>query len=64
LIASAIAFPFTFLGVQLGLALFRRVNDEQFLLIIFWLILISGMVLISREFIAYILSDSVMSSAV
>jgi uncharacterized membrane protein YfcA len=57
LIASAIAFPFTLLGVQLGLYVYRRVNDEQFLLVIIWLILISGLVLISREFITYILSD-------
>jgi hypothetical protein len=63
LIASAIAFPFTFLGVQIGLALYRRVNDEQFLLVIIWLILISGMVLISREFIAFMLSDGIVSLA-
>lgn len=63
LIASAIAFPFTLLGVQLGLYVYRRVNDEQFLLVIIWLILISGLVLISREFITYILSDPAVLTA-
>jgi hypothetical protein len=29
--------------------LYRRVNDKQFLQIIIWLILISGLVLVSRE---------------
>jgi uncharacterized membrane protein YfcA len=37
------------LGARLGIMLYRRVNDKQFLQIIIWLILISGLVLVSRE---------------
>ncbi|MBL6781587.1 MAG: sulfite exporter TauE/SafE family protein [Alphaproteobacteria bacterium] len=56
LFLALLAFPFTLLGARLGLLLYRRVNDEQFLRIIIWLILISGVVLVSREW-AYVISQ-------
>ena len=49
LFLAMLAVPFTLLGARLGLVLYRRVNDGQFLQIIIWLILISGLVLVSRE---------------
>ncbi len=49
LFLAMLAVPFTLLGAKLGITLYRRVNDEQFLQIIIWLILISGLVLVSRE---------------
>ena len=49
LFMALLALPFTVLGARLGIMLYRRVNDKQFLQIIIWLILISGLVLVSRE---------------
>ncbi|MGB2436822.1 MAG: sulfite exporter TauE/SafE family protein, partial [Candidatus Puniceispirillales bacterium] len=49
LFLAVLAVPFTLIGAKLGITLYRRVNDEQFLRIIIWLILISGLVLVSRE---------------
>ena len=48
----AVAFPFSVLGTQTGIFVFRRLNDRQFQRLLIWLILASGLVLLARELIA------------
>jgi uncharacterized membrane protein YfcA len=48
----AVAFPFSVLGTQTGIFVFRRLNDRQFQRLLIWLILASGLVLLGRELIA------------
>jgi uncharacterized membrane protein YfcA len=50
----AVAFPFSVLGTQTGIFVFRRLNDRQFQRLLIWLILASGLVLLARELIANI----------
>jgi len=48
----AIAFPFSVIGTQTGIIVFRRLNDRQFQRLLIWLILASGLVLLGRELFA------------
>ena len=48
----ALAFPFSVIGTQTGIFVFRRLNDRQFQRLLIWLIFISGLVLLGRELIA------------
>ena len=52
----AVAFPFSVLGTQTGIFVFRRLNDRQFQRLLIWLILASGLVLLGRELIANMVS--------
>ena len=45
----AVAFPFSVLGTQTGIFVFRRLNDRQFQQLLIWLIFISGLVIGGRE---------------
>jgi uncharacterized membrane protein YfcA len=44
-----VAFPFSVLGTQTGIFVFRRLNDRQFQQLLIWLIFISGLVIGGRE---------------
>jgi len=48
----AIALPFSVIGTQTGIIVFRRLNDRQFQRLLIWLILASGLVLLGRELFA------------
>ena len=48
----AVAFPFSVLGTQTGIFVFRRLNDRQFQRLLVWLIFVSGLALMGRELIA------------
>ena len=50
----AVAFPFSVIGTQTGIFVFRRLNDQQFQRLLIWLILASGLVLAGRELTANI----------
>ena len=52
----AVAFPFSILGTQVGIFVFRRLTDQQFQKLLVWLTLISGLVLAGRELAAIILA--------
>jgi len=52
----AVAFPFSIIGTQTGIFVFRRLNDQQFQRLLIWLILASGLVLAGRELTASIAS--------
>jgi len=52
----AVAFPFSIIGTQTGIFVFRRLNDQQFQRLLIWLILASGLVLAGRELTAIITS--------
>jgi hypothetical protein len=47
-----VAFPFSVLGTQTGIFVFRRLNDRQFQRLLVWLIFVSGLSLMGRELIA------------
>jgi len=47
----AVAFPFSVLGTQTGIFVFRRLNDQQFQQLLIWLIFISGLVIGGRELV-------------
>ena len=49
----AVAFPFSVLGTQTGIFVFRRLNDRQFQQLLIWLIFISGLVVGGREIVTY-----------
>ena len=48
----ALALPFSVIGTQTGIFVFRRLNDRQFQRLLIWLIFVSGLVLLGRELIA------------
>ena len=49
LVLMAIALPATLLSAQVGLAVFRRLNDDQFRRLLIWLLFLSGVLLAMRE---------------
>ena len=49
LVLISIAVPFSVLGTQFGIFLFRRINTRQFNQILIWLILGSGLILLGQE---------------
>ena len=51
-IIVALAFPFSVIGTQTGIFVFRRLNDRQFQRLLIFLIFASGLVLLGRELIA------------
>ena len=51
-IIVALAFPFSVIGTQTGIFVFRRLNDRQFQRLLILLIFASGLVLLGRELIA------------
>ena len=51
-IIVALAFPFSVIGTQTGIFVFRRLNDRQFQRLLILLIFVSGLVLLGRELIA------------
>ena len=48
-----VAFPFSVLGTQIGIFVFRRLNDQQFQRLLIWLILMSGLVIGGRELVLH-----------
>jgi len=52
----AVAFPFSIIGTQTGIFMFRWLNDQQFQRLLIWLILASGLVLAGRELTAIMVS--------
>jgi uncharacterized membrane protein YfcA len=44
-----VAFPFSVLGTQIGIFVFRRLNDRQFQRLLIWLVFMSGLVIGGRE---------------
>ena len=48
-LAVAIALPSSIISAQFGIFIFQRLSESQFRQILIWLILASGMVLISGE---------------
>ncbi|XDZ65924.1 sulfite exporter TauE/SafE family protein [Alphaproteobacteria bacterium LSUCC0684] len=52
----AIAFPFSVMGTQLGIFVFRRLTDRGFQQLLIWLILASGLMLVGRELTATVLA--------
>ena len=49
----AIAFPFSVLGTQTGIFVFRRLSDRQFQQLLIWLIFMSGLVIGGRELVTH-----------
>ena len=49
----AVAFPFSVLGTQTGIFVFRRLNDRQFQQLLIWLIFMSGLVIGGRELVTH-----------
>ena len=47
--AVAIALPSSLISAQFGIFIFQKLSESQFRQILIWLILVSGMVLISGE---------------
>jgi len=48
-LAVAMALPSSIISAQFGIFIFRKLSESQFRQILIWLILASGMVLISGE---------------
>ena len=46
----AVAFPFSIIGTQSGIFVFRRLSDQHFQRLLTWLIFLSGLVLVAKEF--------------
>ena len=53
----AVALPFSIIGTQSGIFVFKRLTDAQFQRLLIWLIFLSGLVLAGRE-IAAVVSNS------
>ena len=53
---AAVAFPFSVMGTQIGIFVFRRLTDRGFQQLLIWLILLSGFMLAGRELTAKILT--------
>jgi len=51
LLSIAVALPVTMLSAQLGIALFKRMNDAQFRRLLIFLMFVSGVVLLLRFFL-------------
>ena len=49
----AMALPFSVLGTQTGIFVFRRLNDRQFQKLLIWLIFMSGLVIGGRELVTH-----------
>lgn len=49
LIVILIALPTTMIAAQLGIVVFKRLNDDQFRRLIIAMMLVSGMILLARE---------------
>ena len=53
---TLIALPFSVLGTQAGIAIFRRLSDVRFQRLLIWLTLFSGLMLAGRELAARVLA--------
>ena len=53
---TLIALPFSVLGTQAGIAIFRRLSDDRFQRLLIWLTLFSGLMLAGRELAARVLA--------
>lgn len=52
-LSVAVASPFSMLGTQTGIFVFRRLNDRQFQQLLIWLIFMSGLVIGGRELVTH-----------
>jgi uncharacterized membrane protein YfcA len=48
----ALALPVTMIFAQIGIAIFKRLNDDQFRRLIIVLMFLSGLILLLREILA------------